>query len=328
MQTNETNEKVPFEGLLSASEKAELRQKVRELSKVNPWLGLGYIALDWMVIVAIVVLAEHFFSPLIYVLAVFLIATRQHALAVMSHEGAHYRLVQDHRWNTWLANLLCVYPLFIQIEIYRYNHLLHHKYTNEEKDPDVRYQKDLPDYQFPMAGKKLLRIFIFEFLGGGMIANFQRMRRYNSDPELKNALATELAQAKGVRIAYYLILAIALTVLGGWKLYFLYWLVPILWFLPMILRLRNICEHFGLSHDSDLQGTRDVACSWLEGWLLSPHYIRLHLVHHFYPSIPFYNLPKLRRYLLTLSPYRNDGHCNSSYVLPWGNPVWRELVTK
>jgi fatty acid desaturase len=95
----------------------------------------------------------------------------------------------------------------------------------------------------------------------------------------------------------------------------------------MILRLRNICEHFGLSHKSDLQGTRDVACSWIEGWLISPHYIRLHLVHHFYPSVPFYNLPKLRRILMNFQAYREGGHRNSTYLLPNKDAVWRELVT-
>lgn len=326
MPTNSADDSVPFEKLLTVDERTQLKKQVRDLSKVKPWLGLSYLFLDWLVIVMIVVATENFFNPITYVIAVILIATRQHALAVMSHEGAHYRLVHDHNWNTWIANLFCVYPMFVQIEIYRYNHLLHHKYTNEDQDPDVRYQKDLPDYQFPMPRKKLIKIFLFELLGGGVIANFQRMRRYNSDPELKTAMAAELAKTKWVRIIYYLALATVLTLVGGWKIYLLYWLIPILWILPMILRLRNICEHFGLSHDSDLQGTRDVACSWIEGWLISPHYIRLHLVHHFYPSVPFYNLSKLRRILMDFPIYREGGHRNSTYLLPAKDAVWRELV--
>ena len=50
-----------FENLLSAEERTKLRGQVRELSKVNPTLQLGYFLLDWALIIATIVFAHHFF---------------------------------------------------------------------------------------------------------------------------------------------------------------------------------------------------------------------------------------------------------------------------
>jgi fatty acid desaturase len=293
---------------------------------LTPGLGFAYLALDWFVVAAIVFFTEKYFSPALYIFAVLLIATRQHAIAVLSHDGSHYRLSADRKRNTVLVNLLSAYPLFFQLEMYRLNHLQHHQYTNEAQDPDVRYQKDLPDYQFPMARQKLFKIFFFEFLGAGVIANFKRAQRYNADPEFKKAVAKDLAETKKLRIGFYIALALVLTVLGGWKIFLMYWMLPLFWILPSILRLRNISEHFGLSLATELKGSRDVDCSWVEGWLLSPHNINLHLVHHLYPSVPFYNLPKMHKVLMGFPAYREGCHRNSSYLLPAQDAVWRDLT--
>jgi fatty acid desaturase len=319
-----------FEKNLSPEEHSGLKKAVREHSQINPALGIGYIALDWLVIAAIIFGTVSFqgpLKPLIYLLSVFLIATRQHALAVMSHEGAHYRLVPTKQSNTWVANLLCAYPLFFQVEVYRHSHLLHHQFTNEERDPDLRVQRGRPEWDFPMSGGKLLRLFAMDLLGNGAIANWKRLKRFNADPEFQKTLAPELAKSRNLRIAFYLVLITALTLLGAWKLFLLYWVVPLLWILPSILRLRNMSEHYGLTWQNDLQGTRDVVCSWLEGWLLAPHYIRIHLVHHLYPSIPFYRLPSMRKHLMKIKSYESGGHANSTYILPSKDAVWRDLTS-
>lgn len=314
-----------FESLLSREEKEKLRLHLRKLSVLNPVLGLFYLAVDWLLILAIIFLTEHFFHPLIYILAVVLIATRQNALLVIGHEGSHYRLLNQRKWNTWITNFFCAYPLFFQMEIYRYHHLAHHQHNNTELDPDIRYRKGLSDFQFPMPLKKFIGIFVFEFFGVITIANLKRSLKYNANTEVKTAIAADLRNAKYMRWSFYAGVAILLSLLGGWKIFLLYWLVPLAWIFPLIVRLKNISEHCGLSAESELQGSRDVTCSWLEGWFIAPHYIRLHLVHHLYPSVPFYHLSKMHRLLRSFPAYEAKAHRNSTYLLPYQGAVWREL---
>lgn len=315
-----------FETLLSPNEKELLRKSVRELSILNPVRGLGAFAFDWFTIFAAIYLCEKFFHPVTFLIAVLFIGTRQHAIAILSHDAAHYRILNNRKWNVWLTNILSSYPLFFQLEIYRLSHIHHHQYTNTEQDPDVIYQKNLPDYQFPMPKAKLLKIFASDFLGGGMIANIKRAARYNSDLEIKQAIANDLAETKWLRIGFYLTLAVSLTVFGGWKLFLMYWLLPLFGVLPAILRLRNISEHYGLSRINELKGSRDVVCGPIEAWILAPHNVHLHLAHHLYPSIPFYNLKKFHQVLMEIPAYREGCHQNSTYFLMGKNSVWTDLT--
>jgi fatty acid desaturase len=315
-----------FESLLSQEEKERLRSHLRRLSALNPFLGVSYLALDWAVILGVILFSQGSFHLWSYFLAVFLIATRQNALLVIAHDGSHFRLVKNRRLNTWLTNLFCAYPLFFQMEIYRHHHILHHQNTNTELDPDIRYRKGLSDFEFPMRLKKFLGIFLLEFTGFITLANLRRTLKYNANKEVTRTLRRELKNAKLGRWIFYAGLAAALTIFGGWKIFLLYWVVPMAWVFPLLVRLKNISEHSCLRSDFDLQASRDVTCSWLEGWIIAPHYIRLHLTHHLYPSVPFYHLPEMHRVLCGFPAYREHAHRNSTYVLPARDAVWRELT--
>ena len=317
---------VSFEKSLSGAELAALRLKVRELSRIEPWRAFLALGLDWLVIGAAIYMAERFFSPAVYLLALAVITSRQHALGILVHDAAHFRLVQSPRANTVLSNLICAYPLFFHMEMYRHNHLLHHQYTNEPQDPDQIVQSKLPDWQFPMPLGKLLRVYTLDFIGRGAIANWKRVARYNTDPEFRRALGPELARSKWLRFGFYAAGMILLSLGGGWMIYLAYWIVPLLWLLPAILRLRNMAEHYGLSWKNDLEGSRDVLCGPLEAWLLAPHAVNFHLAHHFYPSVPFYRLPELRKYLDQLRAFHTQAHTNSTYLLPWRKAVWRDWL--
>lgn len=315
-----------FEKLLSSTEKELVRKSLRDLSVLDQRKSVGAFALDWILIVAAIAISEKFFNPALYLLAVLFIGTRQHAIAILSHDAAHYRILTNRKANVWMTNILASWPLFVQLELYRLSHLQHHQHTNSAQDPDVIYQKDLWDYQFPMSAKKLFKIFAMDFLGFGMIANLKRAARYTMDPEIKQAVKKDTDQTKFGRLAFYILLAVGLTVFGGWKIYLMYWMLPLFWVLPALLRLRNISEHYGLSRTNELNGSRDVLCGPIEAWIFAPHNVNLHLVHHLYPSVPFYNLREFHQVLMTIPAYRNGCHSNNSYFLAHKDSVWKDLT--
>jgi fatty acid desaturase len=185
----------------------------------------------------------------------------------------------------------------------------------------------MSDWAFPMSLGKIVKIYILDFLGKGAVANFQRAARYNLDPEFKKLVAPELKKSQAIRYAFYIVLAALLTIFGGWKYFLLYWMLPLFWVLPAILRLRNMSEHYGLTWESDLEGTREVLCGPIEMWLLAPHGINYHISHHFYPSVPYFNLKKLNAYMMEIPEFKSGAHINTSYVLPRKKAVWRDWIT-
>src|SRR5580765_2276308 len=70
---------------------------LRALSRVSVTRSWFHIALEWLSIAAAIALGEWLHHWYGYVAAVIWIGARQHALAILMHEGTHYR-VATNRW--------------------------------------------------------------------------------------------------------------------------------------------------------------------------------------------------------------------------------------
>jgi fatty acid desaturase len=97
-------------------------------------------------------------------------------------------------------------------------------------------------------------------------------------------------------------------------MFLLYWVVPLMTWLKVALRLRTIGEHYGIEYDHTLRQTRTTYPSLIERLLIAPKNIGYHLDHHLYPSVPFYNLPALHRELQQSEEFRSQAHLTRTYV--------------
>ena len=105
----------------------------------------------------------------------------------------------------------------------------------------------------------------------------------------------------------------ALTYFHVWTVFLLLWVVPMMSWLKVALRLRTIGEHYGLEYDHMLRQTRTTYPNLLEKLLIAPKNIGYHLDHHLYPSVPFYNLPALHRALQAHDEFRTQAHLTHTY---------------
>jgi fatty acid desaturase len=60
--------------------------------------------------------------------------------------------------------------------------------------------------------------------------------------------------------------------------------------------------------------TRHVECNLFERLLIAPNYIHVHIGHHLYPSVPFYNLRKLQQLLMQNPDYARRAHVTHGYI--------------
>gem|GEM_PF-4810905 len=134
-----------------------LRQRIKSLSRVNAALSIYHLLEIWGVIalavyssVVLVPLSSGVAGFLVYLLAVAVIAARQHALMVITHEGIHKRLARRLWFNDGLARFVAGFPTFISLAKWRFIHLYHHQYTHTADDPDraifARYPVDRPQF--------------------------------------------------------------------------------------------------------------------------------------------------------------------------------------
>jgi len=282
--------------------------ELKKLSVLQPWRTMAAMALDWAVIAASIAVSSHFDGVWLYLLAVAAIAGRMHGLGVLMHEAAHFRFLRDRQMADVIGDLFVAWPIMATVDGYRQNHLAHHQHTNTDKDPDWVVKLGKAAYTFPQDAW----VMILNFLGYLVAINSLRDLAHIL-PRL--ARAEQTPRYRLARLAYYLGAATLMTLLGVWKGFLLYWIVPFLTMFPLFFYVRGVAEHFGsMDYEDELDSTRTVIPYFWERWFFAPHNINLHLEHHLFPGVPFHNLPKLRAALMRDETYRANAHVTRGYA--------------
>lgn len=292
---------------------------LKELSEINQARTVFHLALHWLGIAAAIVLATKYFSLPVYLLAVAWIGARQHALGVLMHDGSHYRLFKNRSLNDWLTDLFCSWPLLVEVDGFRRSHWPHHRKPNTSEDP-VWMDRQTKHWEFPKTRWQLAKLLGKDLLGLRTIDQLLRIRKLTAGKAAKLETARRPYYTV-VRIAFYVVLATALTYFGVWKEYLLFWIVPIFTWLQFVLRLRAIAEHYAVENVHSLNITRTTIPSILDLLFIGPCNVGYHIEHHLYPSVPFYRLPELHAHLMKDREYNLKAHVTNGY---WG--VLKECV--
>ncbi|MBI6705399.1 fatty acid desaturase family protein [Pseudomonas viridiflava] len=281
------------------SERASLaRDHVRAtdgLKQLNAWRRTLQIGFQWSVIAAAIALAEWSGSMSVVVLAVLVIATRQHALLVLMHDAAHLLITRDKRRNDLISGVFLTFPLILSTSRYRAHHIAHHKHLNTPVDPDYA------DAFAPARSAGFWKALVRDITG---LSTVQSLRTMDSFSVIGLFTAPKPSN-RGERwqaLVFYSCSAVAITACHAWLGLIVYWIAPLVFFLPPILRIRSLSEHAGLSGQSVLNDARSVNPGWLERGLFAPCHINLHWEHHLFQQVPNYHLATLSRRLAERLP--------------------------
>lgn len=232
-------------------------------------------------------------------IAILFIAPLQHALFILAHEAAHYRLHPNRKINDLLGRIIGMSG-GVSMCSYRVIHRLHHNYLYKPQDPDIALHGGYP------RGKKYLIKKLLKDLTGQTA--FKNYAYFFGNPAIN--LATNVAQRplddtspvlreaalrdRWFVVAFHVLTPVVMIALGwGWYYLFL-WVIPLLTLLQAILRLRAICEHGAVTDlSSPLTAARTNIANFWQRFFIFPHHVNYHLDHHLYPAVPHYNLPKL-----------------------------------
>jgi fatty acid desaturase len=302
-----------------------LRQQaaVAALSRLSNWRGLVQVALEWSGIAIAIGACHRWFSYPLYLATLVWVGARQHAIAVLMHEGVHRRLSPNRRVNDWVGDAALAWPLFLSLAAYREIHFAHHRHVNTKDDPDWVSAMGLFEYRFPKRWWHLALLFVATMTGFGAYRQIHTLLFY-SRRDLVAQAPPRKASFPYAQIAFYLGIFGALMATGGLSLFVFYWVVPLLTWTRWITYLRVTSEHLALPEpvQGDLATlTRTVVPSVATRLLVVPNNIHYHLEHHQHPSVPFYNLPKLHRVLMSDPDHRSKARVVTSYF-----QVLRECV--
>ena len=83
------------------------------------------------------------------------------------------------------------------------------------------------------------------------------------------------------------VLFVVLALAGAWWAYPLLWLLPLMTWMMVITRIRNIAEHAVVPDSNDpLRNTRTTRAGLLERAFIAPYYVNYHLEHHCCSTCP------------------------------------------
>lgn len=116
------------------------------------------------------------------------------------------------------------------------------------------------------------------------------------------------------RLSFYAAVVAASIALNFWLDIIVYWFVPLFTFFLWIIFVRTITEHSLENYDDLLKKTRHVDANLFERLTVAPNGIHVHIGHHLYPSVPFYNLKKLHALLMKNPEFVRRAHVSKSYL--------------
>lgn len=268
----------------------EGRLAIQALTRPAPGRWLLQCAVIWASIAVFITAAELADHWLVSVLAVLLVGSRQLALGYLMHDQAHHSAFRF-RGGDILANALAAYPLLVlTTEKYAQVHLSHHRHYFTDQDPDF-VRKNGPQWTYPQSRGQLLTTFARELLGLNLIRLIKGKTAGSDTPYQRLGRIPAW-----VRPAYYLAWAVILTVVGGWTTFLIYWLLPLLTVTQAFLRWAAVCEHqYGVEDGRVEDTTPLIILPWWQKLLLSDLNFGMHVYHHYYPAVPFCDLPKVHR---------------------------------
>ena len=286
------------------------REEWARLTAHIPFMGLLLVLHCWAMIIAATAIFIVWPNPLTYVLAVMIIGARQLGLAILMHDASHGLLSKNKKLNDFLGHYATGIFIGAPLRLYRNYHLKHHKFAQQQEDPDLVLSSP-----FPVTKASLRRKIIRDLTG----QTFLKLRVL---PIFKRNLDANFnfgdLQFLGANIVLFAIAAAA----GSWWAYFALWLVPLATWHMLVTRLRNIAEHACLTNNPDPWGVaRTTLANPLERLLIAPYWVHYHSEHHLFMYVPCYRLRRVHNAL------RKKGLTNKLVVARGYLPVLNEAAS-
>lgn len=282
-----------------------------ELNRKSDKLGAWSVFKSWALIFFAFGLSIVFPNPMSFVITIILLAGAHVGLAILMHDASHRALFASPRINDWVGEWLCAKPIFQSLEGYRSYHMAHHRLAGTIEDPDLVMTQNYPIPRSSLR-RKLLRDIsgmtgIKTYFGLTLMHAEQLKYMLNGQvipntnaPKGFVAISKTLVKNLHAFIMTNIVIFAVLWALHAPWLYLL-WVIAQLSPFQVFLRVRQIADHAVVPDSlskNPLLHARSTTAAWWEKLLFAPHHEHYHLEHHFVPTAPSWNLPKLHNILL------------------------------
>jgi fatty acid desaturase len=228
---------------------------------------------------------------------------------VLLHEVVHRAVLEKASEGGYrFLGLLYAIPSGISASQFTRWHLDHHAGLGSyEEDPKRHY----------LSPKRNARWLKFLYFTPALFPIYFRAAAKETasyEPELRRRIQNE----RLITIAFQLSVLGVIAWIGGWAIALKLYVVPIFFVFPIAFALNRLGQHYDIDPADPAKWSTLVKASWF--WDPVFLFSNYHLEHHYFPGVPFYNLPRLQKLLLPF--YEKRGIVAHGY----GDLLWRYLV--
>ena len=271
---------------ISGISRSEEKQIAKSLSPSIAWPTLALAVILPATFATIVVLGLTDHMPLW--LCAIILSPVSYAHYTLVHESIHGNVVAGRpawAWVNTVVGWVGSLGLGIGWPSLQRTHVLHHSHTNTMRDPDILVKGTLVQLLSKWITNVGMSLIPISLLRPIAPTRYRRLRIIFTPVDM-------------VQISAVTVLTLALLALSLVTGHFLDWLF--LWFVPtrIAVLILNIffqwLPHYPFDR-TDRYGNTRISL-WLGGTFLTLQQ-NLHLMHHLWPSVPFYNYARLYRAL-------------------------------
>jgi fatty acid desaturase len=227
-----------------------------------------------------------FESPLIWVPLAFVQGFTIFNFTILLHEVLHHNVFEGNRpLASRLLGLLYATPSGISASQFTRWHLDHHAELGSDEDDPKRHHLS------PKVNKRWYKLLYCTPALFPIYFRAARRETATYPPELQRTIGAE----RKVSIAAHL-LAIALLwyFFGGYAALRTS-IIPVFFIFPIAFTLNRLGQHYDIDPGDPAKWGTLMRGNWF--WDFAYLNSNYHLEHHYFPGVPFYNLPALQRAL-------------------------------
>jgi beta-carotene hydroxylase len=228
---------------------------------------------------------------------------------VLLHEVVHRAVLREASEPRYrFLGLLYAIPSGISSSQFTRWHLNHHANLGSDDDDPKRH------YLSPKLNVRWLKFLYFTPALFPIYFRAAAKETASYEPALRKRIARE----RLATVAFHLSLLGLAAFLGGWGVAWKLYVVPVFFIFPIAFALNRLGQHYDIDPNDPAKWSTLMKASWF--WDKAFLYSNYHLEHHYFPGVPFYNLPRLQKLLTPF--YEKRGMVARSY----GELVWRYLI--
>ena len=226
---------------------------------------------------------------------------KQRLLNNIIHSASHHHNFNNRFYNDWHAQIFAALPLFDSIQAYRIQHLTHHAFLGEIRDPDL--------IDCEVGGFKT------NFMTALWTIIFNRVRW---KANFIGRVIGPSTQIKFSILTWWLLFALLLWVSVGSGFltsFILLWFISKATIYHTINSFTELSDHGGLEPESTYSFSRTMPNNVLSRFT-HPYGDTYHLAHHLFPDVNVNSLKFLHQKLLYFPKYEQSHHFKSFFFPP------------